>query len=91
MQRKEDQVKNAISAFIYIINLFIIQVCQSGSVGLGGPGCQCGPGGQGCPGGQGGPGGPGGQGGPGRQCGPGGQGGPGDQVCQCIWFTWSKQ
>ena len=55
MQRKEDQVKNAISAFIYIINLFIIQVCQSGSVGLGGPGCQCGPGGQGCPGGQGGP------------------------------------
>ena len=19
------------------------------------------------------------------------QGGPGDQVCQCIWFTWSKQ
>ena len=64
MQRKEDQVKNAISAFIYIINLFIIQVCQSGSVGLGGPGCQCGP---------------------------GGQGGPGDQVCQCIWFTWSKQ
>ena len=57
MQRKEDQVKNAISAFIYIINLFIIQVCQSGSVGLGGPGCQCGPGGQGCPGGQGGPGG----------------------------------
>ena len=56
MQRKEDQVKNAISAFIYIINLFIIQVCQSGSVGLGGPGCQCGPGGQGCPGGQGGPG-----------------------------------
>ena len=21
----------------------------------------------------------------------GGQGGPGDQVCQCIWFTWSKQ
>ena len=56
MQRKEDQVKNAISAFIYIINLFIIQVCQSGSVGLGGPGCQCGPGGQGCLGGQGGPG-----------------------------------
>ena len=70
MQRKEDQVKNAISAFIYIINLFIIQVCQSGSVGLGGPGCQCGPGGQGCL---------------------GGQGGPGDQVCQCIWFTWSQQ
>ena len=68
MQRKEDQVKNAISAFIYIINLFIIQVCQSGSVGLGGPGCQCGPGGQGCPGGQGGP------GGPGCQCGTGGQG-----------------
>ena len=64
MQRKEDQVKNAISAFIYIINLFIIQVCQSGSVGLGGPGCQCGP---------------------------GGQGGPGDQVCQCVWFPWSKQ
>ena len=56
MQRKEDQVKNAISAFIYIINLFIIQVCQSGSVGLGGPGCQCGPGGQGCLGGQVGPG-----------------------------------
>ena len=52
MQRKEDQVKNAISAFIYIINLFIIQVCQSGSVGLGGPGCQCGPGGQGGPGDQ---------------------------------------
>ena len=20
----------------------------------------------------------------------GGQSGPGDQVCQCIWFTWSK-
>ena len=27
-------------------------------------------------------------GGPGGQ---GGQGGPGDQICQCIWFTWSKQ
>ena len=39
----------------------------------------------GCSGGPGGPGGPGGQG-----C-LGGQGGPGDQVCQCIWFTWSKQ
>ena len=49
------------------------------------------------PGGQKGPGDSGGPGGPGRQCGPGGQGclggqrGPGDQVCQCIWFTWSKQ
>ena len=21
----------------------------------------------------------------------GGQSGPGDQVCQCIWFAWSKQ
>ena len=66
MQRKEDQVKNAISAFIYIINLFIIQVCQSGSVGLGGPGCQCGPGGQGCPDSQGGPGGHGGAENPGN-------------------------
>ena len=27
-------------------------------------------------------------GGSGCQCGPGGQG---DQVCRCIWFTWSKQ
>ena len=41
--------------------------------------------------------GPGGPGGPGCQCGAGGQGclggqgSPGDQVCQCIWFTWSKQ
>ena len=76
MQRKEDQVKNAISAFIYIINLFIIQVCQSGSVGLGGPGCQCGPGGQGCPGGQGGP---GVQGGQGRPDGQSVSGGPGCQ------------
>ena len=33
----------------------------------------------------------GGLGGPGGPCGPGGQGGPGDQVCHCIWFTWSKQ
>ena len=47
--------------------------------GPGGPGCQYGPDGQGCPVGQGGPG------------GPGGQGCPGDQVCQYIWFTWSKQ
>ena len=34
---------------------------------------------------------------PGDQCdpggpgGPGGQGGPGDQVCQGMWFSWSKQ
>ena len=40
---------------------------------------------------------PGGPDGPGCQCGPGGQGcldgqgGPGEQVCQCIWFTCSKQ
>ena len=37
------------------------------------------PGGKGCLGGQGGPG------------GRGGPDGPGDQVCQCIWFTLSKQ
>ena len=49
------------------------------------PGCLDGQGGPGGPGGPGSPGGPGGQG-----C-LGGQGGPGDQVCQCIWFTWSKQ
>ena len=39
-------------------------------------------------GGLGGPKGPGGTGGPGGPC---GSCGPGDQVCQCIWFTWSKQ
>ena len=32
--------------------------------------------------------GPGSPGGPDRL---GGQDGPGDQVCQCIWFVWSKQ
>ena len=37
------------------------------------------PGGKGCRGGQGGPG------------GPGGPDGLGDQVCRCIWSTWSKQ
>ena len=63
----------------------------------GGPGRQCGPGDQGCPCGQGGPGGLGGPGRPDCQCGPGGQGclggqgGHGHQVCQYIWFTWSKQ
>ena len=40
------------------------------------------------PGGPSGPGGPDGLGGQGCL---GGQGGPGNQVCQCIWFTWSKQ
>ena len=34
---------------------------------------------------------PGGPGGPVGQGCLGGQGGPGDQVCQCIWFPWSKQ
>ena len=29
--------------------------------------------------------------GPGGPGGPVGQAGPGDQVCQCIWFPWSKQ
>ena len=38
-----------------------------------------------------GPGGPGSPGGPGGQGCLGGQSGPGDQVCQCIWFAWSKQ
>ena len=47
--------------------------------GAGGSGCQCGPGG------------PCGAGGPGGQGCLGGQGGPGDQVCQCIWFIWSKE
>ena len=42
----------------------------------------------GCSGGPGGPGGPDGLGGQGCL---GGQGGPGNQVCQCIWFTWSQQ
>ena len=58
------------------------------SGGLGGPGGPGGSGGQGCPGGQGGPDSPGGPGGEGCL---GGQSGPGDQVCQCIWFAWSKQ
>ena len=49
------------------------------------------PDGQGGPSGPGGPGGPGGLGGPGGQGYLGVQGGPGDQVCQCIWFPWSKQ
>ena len=76
-------------------------VCRLLFVGsIGGPGRHCALGGQGCPGGQGGPGGPGGPdgpgdpdspGGPGGPGGPVGQGGKGDQVCQCIWFTWSKQ
>ena len=48
-------------------------------------GCLDGQGGPGNPGGPGSPGGPGGQG-----C-LGGQSGPDDQVCQCIWFAWSKQ
>ena len=63
--RKEDQVNNASSVFIFIINLLIIQGCQSGSVGLGGQlvrlsgwsgwsGWSGDPGGQGCPGDQGG-------------------------------------
>ena len=33
---KQDQVSNANSAFIFMINLLIIQGCQSGSVGWGG-------------------------------------------------------
>ena len=32
---KQDQVNNASSAFIFMINLLIIQGCQSGSVGRG--------------------------------------------------------
>ena len=32
---KQDQVNNANSAFIFMINLLIIQGCQSGSVGRG--------------------------------------------------------
>ena len=43
------------------------------------------------PGGPVGPGGPGSPGGPGGEGCLGGQSGPGDQVCQCIWFAWSKQ
>ena len=72
---KQGQVNNAVSAFILII-ILISRGCQSGLIGQGGPCC---------------PGGPGGTGGPGGQGCLGGQGGPGDQVCQCIWFTWSKQ
>ena len=32
-KHKQDQVNNANSAFIFMINIFIIQGCQSGSVG----------------------------------------------------------
>ena len=35
-KHEQGQVNNANSAFILIINLFIIQGCQSGSVGRGG-------------------------------------------------------
>ena len=56
--------------------------------GEGGSGGPCDPGGSGGPGD---PGDPGGLGGPGGQGYLGVQGGPGDQVCQCIWFPWSKQ
>ena len=35
-KHEEGQVNNANSAFILIINLFIIQGCQSGLVGRGG-------------------------------------------------------
>ena len=51
MAPKKDQVNNANSAFIFMINLFIIQGCHNGSVGrigqlggLGGPGSLGGPG-----------------------------------------------
>ena len=70
----------------------IVNVVQVGCPGdQGGPGD---PGGQGGPGSPVGPGGPGGPDGPGGPVSPGGLGclgGPGDQVCQCIWITWSKQ
>ena len=32
-KKEQDQVNNANSAFIFMINLFIIQCCHSGSVG----------------------------------------------------------
>ena len=35
VKAKQDQVNNANSEFIFMINLFIIQGCQSGSVGRG--------------------------------------------------------
>ena len=65
-----DQVNNANSAFIFLINLLIGQGC--GSLGQGGHG---GPGGHGGQSSQGGPGGHGGQSGPGGPDGLGGQGG----------------
>ena len=34
-EKEKDQVNNANSAFIFMINLLIIQGCQSGSVGRG--------------------------------------------------------
>ena len=81
-----------LSLFVVVcLSLFVVYCCflfvrsPGCPGGPGGPGCQCGPCGQGCLGGPGGPCGPGGQG-----C-LGSQGCPGDQVCQCIWFTWSKQ
>ena len=58
---------------------WISQDCQSGRGGAGCRNCPVRPVG------------PGGPCGPGRQCGPDGEGGPGDQVCQRIWFIWSKQ
>ena len=72
----------------------ITQGCQSGSICQSGPGGLVVQGGPGYPGGPGCPDGPGCPGCPDLQCGPGGLGclgGPGDQVCQCIWFTWSTQ
>ena len=57
IETRQDKVNDANSAFIFIINLFIIQGCQSGSVGrgglvgfgdLGGPGDPGGLGGPGC-------------------------------------------
>ena len=74
-QYEQDQVNYLNSAFI-LKNCLISRDRQSGLIGQGG---------------QGGPGGPGSPDGPGGQGCLGGQSGPGDQVCQCIWFAWSKQ
>ena len=75
MKVRQNQVNNANYTFI-LINDLISRGFQSGWIGPSGPGS---------------PGGPGGLGGPGGQGYLGVQGGPGDQVCQCIWFAWSKQ
>ena len=83
---KQDQVNNANSASIFMINLLIIQGCQSWSGWSGCSGGLVGPGGPGGPSDPHGPGGPGNPGGPGGLGDPGHPGGPVDPGALWVNF-----